>query len=90
VNLLFIELNPDLLRGTEPFIVAYFLDSPGPFKKQWRVDAQRGVEAGIGTTSMRGVWGYLKDETWLQVTQHEAYARFPELQQAIESWVAPW
>lgn len=92
MNLLFIEMDPAKLRGTEPFMVAYDLDFPGPVKRQWRVDARRGVEAypRPDGNSMQGVWRYLERGTWLQVTRDEAYARFPALQEAIENWKEPW
>lgn len=91
MNLLFIELAPEKLANTPPFIVAYHLDFPGLNKWQWRVDV-RGVEAGIcnATSGMLGVWGYLQAGTWLQLTADEAYARFPALQEAIENWSEPW
>lgn len=92
MNLLFIELRPDRLNGNAPFVTAYDLDYPGPNKRQWRVDKVRGVESGVHTprSGMHGVWSYLESGMWLQLTQDEAYARFPELQKAIEEWVEPW
>lgn len=85
MNLLFITFP----KAATPFVVAYNLDTPGDKKYQWRVDAVRGVETGK-TVGTKGIWGYLHADTWVQITQQEAYARFPELQAAIESWVAPW
>jgi hypothetical protein len=92
VNLLFIELHSEKLRDTAPFVTAYDLDYPGPNKRQWRVDRARGVESGVNRdgSGMRGVWAYLAAGTWLQLTQQEAYTKFPELQTAIENWVEPW
>jgi hypothetical protein len=80
-----------MLQGSAPFVTAYDLDYPGPNKRQWRVDKVRGVESGLhASAGMRGVWAYLQSGTWLQITQQEAYAKFPELQSVIENWVEPW
>jgi len=91
VNLLFIQMNPEMLKGTLPFIVAFDLDGPELNKPQWRVDA-KGVKHGIGEApkGMHGVWRYLAEGTWEQVTQEQAYAKFPDLKHAIEKGVVPW
>lgn len=89
VNLLFIQLNPELRWNTLPFVVAYDLDDPRPNKRQWRVDAE-GVKCSVPSADhgMKGVWHYLDAGTWQQLTQEQAYAKFPELEHAIEKDVA--
>jgi hypothetical protein len=92
VNLLFIALHPDFLRDTNPFVVAYNLDTPNGIKEQWRVDSA-GVKYGVTHGGMKGVWGYLYEDKWQQLTYLEAYARFPALKEAIESHkeeMVPW
>ena len=85
MNLLFITYP----RADEPFVVAYDLDHPEPEVKQWRADKD-GVKYGVQRQAygMKGVWGYLRDDMWIKLTQAEAYARFPALQDEIELYEA--
>lgn len=80
-----------ICRPDKTWVAAHDLDDPT--RSWWRVG--EGGVAGRDPAvpqymtpneperTHKGMWQYLAAETWLQISQHEAFALFPQLEQVL-------
>jgi hypothetical protein len=85
---MFISLskNARAVAGGEDFVSVHKLDTPD--MEWWRVTAEKTVvcrpEPGENKRSDRhGMWRYLYEGTWVQMTPRQVQERFPEIWQRI-------